>query len=282
MATYVLPQVLVFQDFTVQPAAAANPLSAHISGGHAKLIRWSDENEREFGNLGFYDNGADTAFSWPHRPAGAVIDADYTKLFIKDALLKYFSDPSTSGSTITVDTTLGARNRVVSGTVNFVSNGAFARNAALGDRDAKIGDVVRVRGVAEGTGATADVLTLWTYIRGFIANVVASSIDSPIAASSNAGAQGASSTATRTAGVANSITITPSGSYNGLPSGVISEVYTLTVIDGSINGDLTTARFRVTSASGTDNQSSLALSGATAVGTRGLLVTFGSTPSGAM
>lgn len=275
MATYVLPQVLVFQDFTVQPAAAANPLSAHISGGHAKLIRWSDENEREFGNLGFYDNGLDSAFSWPHRPAGSVIDAGYTKLFIKDALLKYFSDPATSGSTVVVVS--GYRNRVASATVNFVANGAFARNAALGNRDVKIGDVVRVRGVAEGAGATADVLTLWTYVRGFVANVVASSIDAPIAASSNEGAQSASSTATRTTGVANSITITPSGTYNGLPSGVISEVYTLTVIDGSINGDLTTARFRVTTASGTDNQSSLALSGATAVGTRGLLVTFGST-----
>ena len=276
MATYVLPQVLVFQDFTIQPAAAANPLSAHISGGHAKLVRYSDENEREFGNLGFYDNGMDSAFSWPERPAGAVIDASYTKLYIKDALLKYFSDPATSGSTVVVVS--GYRNRVASATVNFVSNGAFARNAALGTRDVKIGDVVRVRGVADGSGATSDVLTLWTYVRGFVANVVASSIDAPIAASSNAGSQSASSVAVRTTGVANSITITPSGTYNGLPSGVINEVYTLTVIDGSINGDLTTARFRVTTASGTDNQSSLALSGATAVGTRGLLVTFGSTP----
>ena len=51
MATYVLPQVLVFQDFTTQPAVAANPLSAHIAGGHAYLVRESDEDEREFGNL---------------------------------------------------------------------------------------------------------------------------------------------------------------------------------------------------------------------------------------
>ena len=183
MATYVLPQVLVFQDFTIQPAAAANPLSAHISGGHAKLVRYSDENEREFGNLGFYDNGMDSAFSWPERPAGAVIDASYTKLYIKDALLKYFSDPATSGSTVVVVS--GYRNRVASATVNFVSNGAFARNADLGTRDVKIGDVVRVRGVADGSGATSDVLTLWTYVRGFVANVVASSIDAPIAASTN-------------------------------------------------------------------------------------------------
>ena len=49
MATYVLPQVLVFQDFTIQPAVAANPLSAHIAGGHAYLVRESESDEREFG-----------------------------------------------------------------------------------------------------------------------------------------------------------------------------------------------------------------------------------------
>jgi len=275
MATYVLPQVLVFQDFTIQPAAAANPLSAHISGGHAKLVRYSDENEREFGNLGFYDNGTDSAFPWPERPAGAVIDASYTKLFIKDALLKYFSDPAISGFYLAK--VHNYRNRIHSSCVNFVSSGSYARNAVFGNRDVKIGDVIRVRGVADGPEATADVLTLWTYVRGFVANVVASSIDAPIAASTNKATQSGSSVAVRTTGVANSITITPSGTYNGLPSGVLNEVYTLTVLDGSIGGDLSTARFRVTSASGTDNQSSLSVDGATAVGTRGLLVTFGST-----
>lgn len=279
MPTYVLPQVLVFQDFTIQPASAANPLSAHISGGHAKLIRYSDENEREFGNLGFYDNGAALVSAWPYRPAGAIMDASYTKLFIKDALLKYFIDEVAGGSAITVVS--GSRNQIKSDSVNFTSSGAYARAASLGNRDVKIGDVVRVRGVASGAGATAAVLTLWTYIRGFIANVVASSIAAPFAASSNAASQAAGSAAARTSGVANSITIAPSGSYNGLPSGVITEVYTLTVVDGSINGDLTTARFRVVSASGIDNQAALSLSasGATSVGTRGLLVTFGSTPT---
>ena len=59
MATYVLPQVQVFQDFTVQPTVAANPLSAHISGGHAYLVRFDDANEKGFGNLGLYDNVSD-------------------------------------------------------------------------------------------------------------------------------------------------------------------------------------------------------------------------------
>jgi len=277
MATYVLPQVLVFQDFTIQPSVAANPLSAHISGGHAKLVRWSEESEREFGNLGFYDNGTSLVSAWPHRPAGAVMDTSYTKLFIKDALLKYFTEATSGGSNISVVSSY--RNRITSDSVNFTSSGAYVRASALGNRDAKIGDVIRIRGVAEGTNATADVLTLWTYIRGFIAETVASSVAAPLSASSNKVTQAAASVATRTSGVANSITITPAGTYNGLPSGIITEVYTLTVVDGSINGDLTTARLRVTSASGTDNVAALFPAAGVAVGARGLLVTFGSTPT---
>ena len=52
MATYVLPQVLVFQDFTVQPAVAANPQSAHIAGGNAFLVRYDDSDEQALGDLG--------------------------------------------------------------------------------------------------------------------------------------------------------------------------------------------------------------------------------------
>ena len=87
MATYVLPQVLVFQDFQTAPAVEANPLRAHISGGHAFLTRYADTDEREFGRLGYYDNAVDTPYVWPNRPAGGVVDNSYVKLWMKDALV---------------------------------------------------------------------------------------------------------------------------------------------------------------------------------------------------
>ena len=49
MATYVVPQVLVFQELTLAPQADIRPLPAHISGGHAHLIRYDDEDEKEEG-----------------------------------------------------------------------------------------------------------------------------------------------------------------------------------------------------------------------------------------
>ena len=68
MATYVLPQVLVFQEFSIVPAAAATPLAAHISGPHAKLIRYAEADERDTGKLDYYDRLLDTAFALPGRP----------------------------------------------------------------------------------------------------------------------------------------------------------------------------------------------------------------------
>jgi hypothetical protein len=276
MATYVLPQVLVFQDFTVQPAVAANPLSAHIAGGHAFLVRQSDEDEREFGNLGLYDNASNSNSLWPNRPAGAEVDPTYTKLYIENALLQYFTDDVSAGSAVTV--AAGYSNRISSDSVNFSSNGAYARDAALYDRDVKIGDIIRVRGVPTGTGSTGAAVTLWTYVRGLVADKLAASIGAAAVDASNAITQSFSESISQTGGAENCVDAAVDGStYDGLPDGKTSETYTITVLDSSIGGDFTTARLRVTSASGTDDVAEVipAASGSpTAIGTRGLTVTF--------
>ena len=276
MATYVLPQVLVFQDFTIQPNVAANPLSAHIAGGHAQLIRESDEDEREFGNLGLYDNAADDVSLWPNRTAGAVVDQTYTKLFIENALLQYFTDGVSAGSLI--NPVSGFASRIISDTVNFASNGALARDADLFDRDVTIGDVVRVRGVPTGTGATGDAVTLWTYVKGLVATEVAAVVAAATVDAANAQTQSASESISQTDGVENCVVAAVDGtSYDGLPDGEISETYTITVLDGSVGGDYTTARLRVVSSSGTDDVAEVtpAASGSpTDIGTRGATVTF--------
>lgn len=271
-----LPQVLVFQDFTVQPVVAANPLSAHIAGGHAFLVRESQASERELGSLGLYDNVSDTSYTWPNRPAGGLIDQTYTKLFIENALLQYFTDNLSSGSLITKVS--GYANRIRSATVNFATNGTYARNASLYDRDVQIGDTIRVRGVPTGTGATGDAVTSWTYVRDLIADSVAAVIGSASADASNAATQSPDATITQTAGLENCISAAVDASaYDGTPDGYTSETYVIRVLDSSVGGDYTTARLRVISGSGTDDQSSVTPSAtgvATAIGTRGLTVTF--------
>ena len=276
MATYVLPQVLVFQDFTVQPAVAANPLSAHIAGGNGFLVRYDESDEQALGDLGLYDNAVNSATEWPNRPAGGTVDSSYTKVFIQDALLQYFTDPLSSGSTISV--TSGSANRITSDTVNWAANGAYARSADLYDRDVKVGDVIRVRGVPTGPDASGSASTLWTYVSGLVANEVAATVAAATVDAANAATDSFAESISQTAGVENCVTAAVDGAaYDGLSDGQPTETYTITVLDSSVNMDYTTARLRVVSASGTDDVASVApaASGAAStIGTRGLTVTF--------
>ena len=272
MPTYVLPQVLVFQDFRIVPAAVANPLRAHISGAHAYLLRYADEDERDKGRLGYYDRLLAKSYLWPDRPAGGKVDFSYVKLWMQDALLQYFTDTVSSGSTITK--VPGYNNRVRSATVNFAKNGDYARHSSLLDRDVQPGDVVKVRGL-DGNGNS---LTLWTYVKKLIGDTVASSIQPATSDSENPATQSASSSISQVAGAENCVTLTPDHSnYDGLGDGDITETYDILVLESSVNGDYTTAKIRVISGSGNDDVEELTPEAAgfpTNIGTRGLKVTF--------
>ena len=244
MATYVLPQTLVFQDLQVQPAVAANPLSAHISGGHAYLVREAESTEREFGNLGLYDDAVNVDYDWPNRPAGGVVDTTYTRLFVENALLRYLSKAAGSENGFYVNA--GSRNQVYSEGFNLVSANGTVRNTSLKERDVKIGDVVRVRGVPTGDDATGDAVTLWTYVRGLIAEQVAGVVGDASTDDSNAATNSGSASVSQTGGLVNCVAASVSGSsYNGLAAGHPTETYVVRVIDGSTDADFTTARLRV-------------------------------------
>ena len=87
MSQYVVPQVLVFQEFNLIPQATLRQLCAHIAGGHAWLVRHSESTEKEIGNLGYYADDLDSHYTWPQRPAGGVVDPGYTKVFMEDVEL---------------------------------------------------------------------------------------------------------------------------------------------------------------------------------------------------
>lgn len=276
MATYVLPQVQVFQDFTVRATANPNPLRAFIAGPHAYLLRYSDDDEREKGLLGYYDPLIENDYDWPDRPAGGVVDDTYVKVWIKDALLKYFEDSIGSGSTITKVS--GYNNRVRSATIGFKTNGAYLRGSQLYDRDVKVGDVAKVRGLDGG----GDPVTLWTYVKDIVGDVVDSEVGDATYDSANPvnppSSQSASSSVSKIAGPDNCVDVTADESaYDGLASGKITETYDILVTEGSVNGDYTVARLRIISGSGTDDVASVTPSAQgvpTEIGTRGLTVTF--------
>ena len=276
MATYVVPQVLVFQDAGLAVSAAVPPLNAHISGGHAYLVRYSEADERVNGLLGYYDAGADHGYAYPTKPAGSVIDQDYVKVFIKDALLKYHEDAA-SGGYGTVSTVAGYRNRIRSSAVNYKTtelNGTeYERHASL-LRDVKAGDTVRVRAVVSATEYIK-----WTYVKDFVQDTVAATKTSVTADDDNQGDESAATSYEQTGGPVNCIDIdsVDGSSYDGVAQGNVTETYTIIVTEGSTGGDATTARLRVISASGNDDVDEVtpaAFGSPTAIGDNGLTVTW--------
>ena len=277
--TYVVPQVQVFQDFTTHAQANAQPLCAHIAGGHAWLTRYAQSTEKSIGYLGFYDWLNDLAYAWPQRPAGGIVDESYTKLYIDDALLKYFEDFIGSGSDI--QTVASHVNRIRSATVNFVTNGVtYPRDASLFDRDVRAGDIAHVRAVVG-----SDTYDLWTYVTGFDGDELVAVIDAATADANNAATQVIPAvTHSQTAGAENCVAITAHDStlYDGLADGDINETYTVRVLESSAGGIATTATLQIVSTSGNDDVAEVtpaAFGSPTAIGTRGLTVTFNNTGS---
>lgn len=275
MATYVLPQVLVFQELELLPAVTENPLRAFIAGGHAQLLRYSDEEERAQIALGDYDSLVETCYPWPNRVAGAEVDPDYTKLFIEDALLLYHTDLIGSGTTVTK--LAGFSNKIRSATRNYASNQAgvlvFPRDPVFLDRDVRPGDIAFVRAVVG-----SDVYELDTYVQDLEGDAIASIIDALFEDPNNpVTIPVATSSLVQIAGPVNCVVAVPDLGYDGVASGFLSETYRILVLESSVGGDFTTAELRVFSGSGTDDQMSVTPAAAgspTPIGTRGLNVTF--------
>lgn len=268
---YVLPQVLVFQEFNSIPDEITDPLRACIFAPQADLHRYSDADEKDTIELGEYSPLADATYSYPSRAVGGVVDQDYVKLFVDDALLQYHHTDLSDAEIAPVS---GYANRIKADTLAFKSNGEdYPRSADFLDRDVAAGDTVYVRGVVGG-----DSVELWTYVKGFVAEVVAAVVGDAFPAAENAEDQSSSIEFAQSAGTDNNVAITGNlSTYDGRADGGINEVYTVTVISGSTGGDATTAKCRLASASGNDDVAEFtpaAFASVAEVGARGLRLGF--------
>tara|TARA_Y100001938_G_scaffold120883_1_gene168016 strand:- start:5357 stop:8071 length:2715 start_codon:yes stop_codon:yes gene_type:complete len=264
---YVLPQALVFQEFNLIPAELTNPLRACIFGGHADLHRYAESDEKADIKLGSYDPDSDTAYNWPSKASGSIVDTSYVKVFIDDAYLK-FHEETEAGATVTPDGTY--KNRIASSSTNFKDNGtSYARTAAL-LRDVKTGDRVWVRGDGE---------ELNTYVKDVIATQVAAATGS---ASSDAGnvATDAGTAVSVTAGAGNTgdaVCGIDESSYKIFETGVQTDSYTVTVTQAPSSGDFTTMVVDIVSGTGDDDHLNFvpAASGTDKeFGVRGLEISF--------
>ncbi len=264
---YILPQTQVYQEFRQAIAQAQNPLRACIIGPNYLLRRYAEE--KELIGLGAYNPDEDTAHEWPNRPAGAVVDESWVRLFFDSAWLHYWTNPDTIQLVSSSD-----RNKIKASVTNFQSYGSWDRAATLYDRDVQVGDGVRIRGI----GSDSLSYDQESYVTGVEHEEVPSVVGAATADADNQSSTTASESINQVAGTVNAVTGVADGSaYDGLADGQVSEVYTVEVVQGSSGGSAITARLKITSASGLDNQSDVipaAFGNPTDIGTRGLKVTF--------
>lgn len=275
---YIKPQVIVFQEFTTAPTEVTDPMRALIVGGNAKLHRYAVADEKALIGVGSYDRTQDVCYEWPEREAGSEVDEDYVKLFVDDALLLYYEDLIDAKTEITPVS--GRLNWIKSDNLGFKTNtAAYPRSAVFKDRDVKVGDVVYLRSVYDPED-TCEEIELWTSVKGFAAEATDSSVGDASTDAANADDQTANTEIEQVDGPENCVTATADGSeYTGLASGYVEEEYTIEVVESAVSG-CNAARLRVTSASGTDDQDEVVpedFGEATAIGTRGLTVTFANT-----
>ncbi len=273
MPEYVLPQALVYQEFTLVPTALTRPLRATPFGAQYALFRYSDSDEKPGIEVtDSYESDADTAYSWPGRPAGGVVDTDYTRVFIDDALLQYYSDPGGDGSEIrAVD---GYRNRVRFDALVLKTANGFLRSAPFLDRDVAPGDVVDI--IASACG---EPVSMRAQILELIADVVPAIIGDSTEDVSNKATQAAASSSEQTAGDVNNVCVesTDETAYDGRADGQVSETYEVEVVQGGTGGIAGTAVLRITALSGTEaayEDTPEDFGSPTPIGTRGLTATF--------
>ena len=273
---YQKPMALIYQELSQIPTEVVEPLRACIVGPNYDLIRYSESTEKANGYLGVYNPFVDTAYTWPNRPAGGIVDQDYARVFVDDALLQYFQDQA-GGGLSTIQAVSGYSNRIRAANIIWKTYSTWARTATLFDRDVTVGDVVKVEAVVGGT-----TYSLCTTVTGFVNEVIASVIGAATALAANQGNTASICTIIQTAGADNPIDATIAcGNYDGHPSGRVSETYTLTVIQASVGSDPTTATLSYVSGDGNGNGTLTpsAWGVATTVGTRGLTVTWSLDPS---
>ncbi len=280
MTTYVKPQVLVHQEFTLAPSEVTDPLRAHISGPNAMLHRFAVASEKALINVGPYVKSTGGTYLWPGRVAGSIVDSASVKLFIENALLLYFEDliGDASGGRGIAAPVATHKNWVRHDTVAFKSNGTqWPRSGLLYDRDAQVGDIVYVRGVADDDDSCVEH-ELWTEIQGFASDVVDAVVLAADRDENNQATTSASHTVTKIGGPHNCISMVWNGAsaYDGLLSGNVTETYTVEVTKSSVAG-CSAARLRITTDSGTDDVDDVdpgELGDVVDIGTRGVKITF--------
>lgn len=246
---YTKPRIEIQEDFQAVPAFTAQPLAAFIIGPQYQLARYGVASEKAStvvvnpdntsGNS--YISGSDVTYPYPTQASNSVVDQDYIQVYFDKVSAQYFPLASLGTASNVVAKVTNYPNRINSSAVVFKTANGTNRSSVFSNRDVTIGDIV----VVNDGGSNS----LTTSVTGLVADIVASTIGSVTNAGTNATNASQVIGAATKGGTYASITVSELGSsYQGHPDlGIVSDTLTATVTTA---GDLTTARFSVSSAKG--------------------------------
>lgn len=269
MATQILPQALVFQEYKEVAASITEPLRAFIFGPDFHVEKYSADNKANI-RVGAYSPTLGIIAALPQKAAGDVVDAAFTKVFLENAQLRYFSDAISGGDVWTTTSSL-----LTAAATTLATGNGFTRSSGV-PVDVAVGDKVKLSVGADSHETTVIGLTAETVASSHDANAVAASNNDPATLLAN------SSDTVVTSPVGCNVTVgTPNYTgYSGLASGNPLEIYVLEILnDGTLGTDTITAK--VTAQYSNDSVAEitipagvLPLSGSFAVGTKGFTTTL--------
>ena len=234
-----LPQVRVFQEFTLAPDAAVQPLRAFILGPHYNVRSY--EKAKDLIGLGDYLPDTNQEFLWPALEPGETVDQSFTRVWLDNALVRFLNASAGGDGYDPVAPNL----LELGGTFGWAGNDYADRLPAL-LKDVSPGDVVRLADPAD----TAN--TYQSTVRRLVRELVASSVDADTTPeTNNADTPAAPGTADLVSAPTIDQTMTLDAStYKGYIEGLITERYTFEVIQAGLPG---AARMNMLSDSGLDD-----------------------------
>jgi hypothetical protein len=265
--TYLLPQVIVQQDFVALPASATQDLIAVIVGPLKTIVDTKDSNDDYLTNYGSFNPSSDSTYSLKGLKDTDKLIEESVYVELNDLFASYASMSSTDGVS---DISIGSSQNIIQVASNrdgFVANSSISasRNSLLKNRDVKIGDgvIVYKNGI--------EVLT--TRVFDFIRDRVPATLGTISSDVSNLNTtQGFTFDSANSDSNGLDRSVAKVANYTGdLENGIGSDTYTISCVTG---GNATLARFNITSVNG-DNKSNVAINaGILAVGSNGLTVEF--------
>lgn len=258
---YIVPRVLINQEFSQQPVFGDQPLSALIMGPQYELFRHSEVDEKastavthpdDTALANNYQAASDVSYAFPNKSEGTHVDANFTKVYAENAQVEYYPNPAvtaTDGSIVRVayPNVSGSyyANRFEASTLIFKSGDASDRSTDFSNRDVKAGDYIVLED-ADATEATIRVKAVHpTKTAASLAAVTndASNKSTQTEDFNNAAVWAGTGTEPATAPV------NSSGNYDGHPAlGIVSDTFTVECTYAP--GALDLAEFSITSSAG--------------------------------